>query len=560
MARARRRRTAAKSQHVPAAAAGQRVWVLDLPYRMKHPQVRWYPNPGVHAYIGTQLPAELSGYAPPPYSYGRRLENTLNSTPRHETTAAPMTARPLQVEMAADMVRSLNAYGLVHLGADTGVGKTGATVLAVRSHLREAGVSDVLVIVDRPADCTIDSWGKTIGGLGDGGHRWLLISPDSLGKLIGPRGVPRVNFDVVVVDECQSFRHETQRTKHMRVVSKLLHAQHPALITITATLGHNPSEFLALAPHIAAVRGEPASRWRDLGARLIELGHPLERSRFDPRDYCWTREAREDVRLQQRSVEEVTGWLSNASPPAMVYRPAPWGSATIQAVGISLTAEQMRSYTSTWHRFRRENALARTNSNTQAGLAALIRLRQKASFIRCAQTAAVAIAQVRKGRQVVISAALVSTAADPIADAIEAAGLRCARIYGDHPVEAERLAFQTGSCPVAVLNKASAISLHAGEQLGDGQTATAAQRVGIFHAPVPGIVAKQTCGRIHRDYMSATWILLYGIGTIEERAAKAMVQNGQTATASTGGHIDMWADMAESFGVRWLTAASGASE
>ncbi|WP_081790124.1 DEAD/DEAH box helicase family protein [Gordonia alkanivorans] len=508
----------------------------------------------MNAFIGDRLPADLEPYRSQPYTLSRRREDALNTTPGPPAVSAPKTPRPLQRELAAEVVRSLHHRQCAHLSAEVGVGKTGAAILAVRTYLAEHPAAEVLVIVDRPADSTITAWRESLAAFGDGGLRWLIISPDQLGKLLGPRNVPLIDFDAIVVDESQNYRHPSDRTKRMRALTRMFTRQRPALLTITATLGHLPSEYLALAPHIASARGESVTAWRDVGARLIELGHPLEPSRFRAGDYMWSQAARNDVSLQQRSTEEVQRWLLRADPPAMVYREAPWGAAKVQAIGVDLSPAQHRDYEMAWTEFRRANEIARSGNDSDAGLAALLRLRQKASFLRTAQTAELAIAQVRKGRQVVVSVNLVSTAADPIADAIESAGIACARIYGDNPVEAERMAFQLGHKPVAVLNKTAAISLHSGEEFADGRRATSTPRIGIFHAPVAGIAAKQTVGRTHRDGVRSPWFLLYGRGTIEENAAKVMAERAQSASASGGGSVQMWTAIASAFGVEWLTS------
>jgi hypothetical protein len=526
---------------------------------MRHPQVRWYPNPGVHAFIGAVLPDDLRQYQSQAYTLSRRHEDTLNRSPGPVAVAAPMHPRPLQLDVAAVMVRSLEHRQCGHISAEVGVGKTGAAILAVRTYLGDRPTAEILIIADRPADSTIPAWRNALAAFGDGGMRWLIASPDHLSKLLGRGRTPLIEFDFVVVDESQNYRHLSERTKLMWAVTRMFSKTPPPQITITATLGHLPSEYLALPRLIAAARGEPVAQWKDVGARLMALGHPLEPSRFNNGDYMWNQAARDDVSLQQQSIQEVQGWLLNASPPAMVYRKAPWGPATVQAIGVDLTATQRHEYELAWRDFRRANEIARSGNDSDAGMAALMRLRQKASYLRSAQTAQLAVAQAGKGRQVMVSVSLVSTAADPIADAIEAAGVPCARLYGDHPIESERLAFQLGRKPVAVLNKSAAISLHAGELLADGRRATAAPRVGIFHAPVTGIAAKQTTGRIHRDGASAVICLLYGKNTIEETAAKTMVEQAQSASASGGGSVDMWASIADAFGVGWLTAPEGAA-
>lgn len=516
----------------------------------------WYPNPGVNAYIGCQLPDYLTEYASEPYTRLRRLEDELNQSPGPAPQVRPRTPRPLQKEMAAELSTSLRAWGCAVLTATTGTGKTYAAVWAARKFLRDRPDAKILVIVDRPSTVTTRSWAGVIAGLGDGGMQWLIMPPEgkSLRKLLGPRGARLEQFDLVIADEVQNYRHLSDRTKAIQALIGVGKSEQSPLLAITATLGHNPAEYLLLAPLLARLHHEPASAWADLGARLIGDGHPLVPSRFQPGAYVWSADALADPRLQQRSVESVEQLLSAASPPALVFRPAPWGPAPVRAIGVELNAAQRRQYETEWKLFRRANEIARTGGDSEAGRAAVLRFRQKASFLRVSNTAELAVSQARKGRQVVIAVELVTAAADPLAELIEQAGIRCARIYGDHDASAERLAFQLGDKPVCVVSKTTAISLHAGEELDDGRTATPAPRVGLMHQPrYSGIAAQQTIGRTHRDGQTSPWFLLYARDTVEEEASRVMVERSLTATASGGGSTQMWQSIAGSFGIRWLS-------
>ena len=136
------------------------------------------------------------------------------------------------------------------------------------------------------------------------------------------------------------------------------------------------------------------------------------------------------------------------------------------------------------------------------GLAALVRLRQKASMIRVEHTVAAAKAARERGYQVLIATEMVTTAAHPVAEMLEADGIPVARIYGSNPeAEAERMRFQRGEAPVVVFNTPTAINLQAGEQFADGTFATDTPRRGFFmpeaqpRCPVRG----KACCRKARD-------------------------------------------------------------
>ncbi|WP_024794994.1 DEAD/DEAH box helicase family protein [Tomitella biformata] len=242
------------AQDLPEASAGQRIWVLDVPYRAPAPGAKYYKGIKAYAYVGTDLPTELATYANKPYSYARWAEDELNGgvglgTAGMGAVAVAKQPRQEQLEAAAAIVA---AHAAGHRGFlladDPGVGKTGSAVLAAReildAQIRDGkGSGTALITVDRPAQITIPAWRDALAAFGDGGHRWLIMSPDQLKKLLGGNGRPKHHFDVIINDEAQQFRHLTaQRTQYQRRINKLSAepAKAPFVITVTATPGHHP--------------------------------------------------------------------------------------------------------------------------------------------------------------------------------------------------------------------------------------------------------------------------------------------------------------------------------
>src|SRR3712207_3069038 len=184
--------------------------------------------------------------------------------------------------------------------------------------------------------------------------------------------------------------------------------------------------------------------------------------------------------------------------------------------------------------------LARKARQTARGRAALLRFRQKAGLIRAQATVDWVRAQVEAERQVAVSVEFVETAADPIREALLDSGIAVAGIYGRDrfDVEAERLRFQTGEAPVCVFTVTASISLHAGELLPGGRTASTAPRVGLFHQPrFSGIQARQVTGRTHRDGQVSPWRVGFAPDTVGEEVGRGMVErpavSGSTAGADT---------------------------
>ncbi|WP_010542382.1 DEAD/DEAH box helicase family protein [Dietzia alimentaria] len=559
--------TRAKSAKKPSAAPavptippGQRVWLLELPWGGlgggTPAGVTYYKSLTAHAYVGTTLPSQLEPYASKPYSYLRWLEDELNGSAGPGATAAPMTLRSEQrADVDAIVEAAEQRFRQVHLANDVGTGKTLVAVAAAKAIAELRGAHTILVTVDRPARITIPSWRRTIAALGDDDLRWIIMSSDSLGKLMARNGRPRLKVDVAVIDEAHQFRFTSKRTSYMRRLTRMdsPHEKAPFVLTITATPGHHPGEWGYLSSLYAQVHDDPPSRWADFGRALAERGVPLETSYGK---WTWTAEAKESLQVQQSAISDVRDILLRHDPPLLLTRSAPWGPPPFDVDLVELTPDQWRAYELEWGDFQREMQLARTGNNVARGLAALVRLRQKASMIRVEHTVAAAKAELERGYQVLIATEMVSTAAHPVAEMLEAEGVPVARIYGSNPqAESERMRFQRGEAPVVVFNTPTAINLHAREQFADGSFATATPRRGFFHqARYSGLLAEQTMGRAHRDHQLCSWSLLAAAGTIEERAGTVMLSRLIASATSTDADASTFSEVARVFGIDWIPA------
>lgn len=237
---------------VPSIPPGQRVWLLELPWGGlgggTPAGVTYYKSLTAHAYVGTALPSPLEPYASKPCSYLRWLEDELNGSEGPGATAAPMTLRPEQhADVDAIVAAAQRQFRQVHLANDVGTGKTLVAVAAAKGIAKLRGARTILVTVDRPARITIPSWRRTIAALGDDNQcdddlRWIIMSSDSLGKLMARNGRPRLKVDVAVIDEAHQFRHASKRTSYMRRLTRMdgPHEKAPFVLTITATPGHHP--------------------------------------------------------------------------------------------------------------------------------------------------------------------------------------------------------------------------------------------------------------------------------------------------------------------------------
>ncbi len=547
-------RSAAAAPELPVAGPGERVWVLAVPFRAPAPAASWHAGLQAHVFVGRELPATLAPYDPGPYTFERFLEDRLNPTPRPLPASRPMEARPLQVDGAAAVVTHAAAGGRVFLlGDDPGVGKTGTAILAAREIAAKRDGRSVLVVADRPAAITIPHWTRSIAGFGDGGLQWCVTTWDRLAKVAALQKLG-VRFDVVIADEAHMVRHTTtQRWKHWRSVSGAGRVKDaPFVIAATATPAHTPLELPYLAPELAARHGEPLRSWSDLPSRLAAHGFHVERGRYG---WAWT----EDADERRTDLVRLQGWLAEADPPATLHRPAPWGPVSVTGAPVALTPAERAAYESEWQEFRAEMQLARRGRQTARGRAALLRFRQKAGLIRVQATVDWVRAQVEAERQVAVSVEFVETAADPIREALLDAGVPVAGIYGRDrfDVEAERLRFQTGEAAVCVFTVTASISLHAGELLPGGSTASLLPRVGLFHQPrFSGIQARQVTGRTHRDGHVSPWRVAYAEDTVEEQVARVMVERLAVSGSTAGADTSALREIAELLDADWLPPAA----
>ncbi len=546
---------------MPVAGPGERLWVLDVPYGTQVDGASWHSAVKTHLYVGPDLPAHLTPYAPGPHTLGRFVENNLNPddpTPDPEAPQAPEALEPrrLQFEAADAIAARAEAGGRQFLLADEpGVGKTISAVLGAAAVGDLRGARRVLVVADRPAAITIGHWCRTITALGDGGLEWVVITWDRLEKVTDHA------WDVIIADEAHALRRTT--TKRWKLWAKISghgkpHDKAPFVIAVTATPGHTPLELPYLAPAYAQVLGEPMKEWTSatqagaaFAGALERHGVGVEHGRYGA---TWTA----DPSRRAADLKLVRGWLDEERPAAM-HRAAPWGPVPISGMPVTLTPAERATYEADWGEFCREMDLARRGRNTAKGRAALLRFRQKAGLIRVDSTVDWIAQQVQAERQVACSVEFISTAADPITERLRDSGIEVATIYGRDRFDpkAERLRFQTGEAKVCVFTTVASISLHAGESLPGGRQASTEPRVGVFHqARFSGIAGRQVTGRTHRDHQVSPWHIAYAEGTVEEQVGKVMVERIAAASDTVGSDTAGLTDLALLLGADWLPPAS----
>ncbi len=557
----RRRRSSRRSsssrtpRELPFVGPGERLWILDVPYGTQVEGASWHSSVKMHVHVGRSLPEHLRPYSPGPHTLGRFLENLHNpgSPAPVPPPAEELEPRQNQYEAADAIAARAAAGGRMFLLADEpGVGKTISAVLGASAVGDLRGAKRVLVVADRPAAITIGHWCRTITALGDSGLEWVVITWDRLEKVAGH------DWDVIIADEAHALRRTT--TKRWKLWARISghtrsHDAAPFVIATTATPGHTPLELPYLAPAYAQAQGEKITGWASskdpagtFADALERHGIGIERGRYGA---TWTA----DATRRTRDLARVRGWLEDTEPAAMLHRAAPWGPVPISGMPVTLTPAEREAYEAEWGEFCREMDIARRGRNTAKGRAALLRFRQKAGLIRVDSTVAWIGQQVEAGRQVACSVEFVTTAADPITERLQDAGLEVARIFGRDrfDVEEERLRFQTGKAPVCVFTTVASISLHAGETLPGGRQASTAPRMGLFHqARFSGIAGRQVTGRTHRDHQVSPWHIAYAEDTVEEQVSRVMVERIAAASDTVGGDTEGLTGVAALLGADWL--------
>lgn len=559
--------------------AKERLWVLDVPYddrlTAKWGGARWDATVRRWVLRGDQLPDSLIPFVPRRHSLEQWLADDLAGGWQPAGRTPTVTLHPHQVDAAVAIAAAARRRRPGFLLADqVGVGKTYAVIDAVN---RIGSRLNVLVLSPLSV---VAHWRQAIDAAGDGTNRWCVVNYDRAKALLtepaaaktakrtrtknrrhAQQGRSVVMWDVVIADEAHLLRNPT--SQRSAAVRQLIGTgpsgkrRRPAFtVWLSATAGQTPLELSYLAPLLADVTGSNVADLNDFERWCIAQGIGVRRGPYG--SWKWERNDA-DLTVMRQLLFDQTPTVGLRRRPSDI---AGWPEQQRIAWPVELSAADLREYQRAWDEFctryvstivtgaaapditpdgtsgtasgtasagrRTGKATPVTSSKTPATsvtaenpLTALLRFRQKASLLRVDATVDLVDTLLGNGTQVVVSVEFLATA-DAIVDGLARKKHAAVRISGAETAtvrEQNRVAFQRGDAPVAVITVTEGISLHTGERACSGNDV---DRVLVVHDPRwSAIATAQVEGRCHRDGRNAVAYHCAAEGTVEEQVVAA---------------------------------------
>lgn len=578
------RTTGPSKDYLPGKPAGHHYYVLDIPHRetiraaqlgaryVERMDPAAKPNIQGWVFVGPSVPDELRPYLCAKYTrqhwYQQDINRTAVTTPPVATyDTGKFTLREDQ-RAKRDILAELWAKGGPEVleASQTGTGKTVTTVATVKAL---PGVLNVLVVAPKGA---LPGWYQHIRDAGDGGKRWLRITPQSLIHCLSipaksrvknssrarelriQHGVPLVRWDAIIVDESHLRANPT--SQQSRILDKLISHSNAFVLNLSATPGESPAKLAYLH------RGFSYATGATVRAQL----RPAEYAAWCARHGMTVRESKGALTWEPNPEDAHTlHRLLFATEPrwAVTGAPAYWPEMERSGVPIELGPAERVAYNTVWAEFEREMQLlaarrlrAERGGNTReaarlrtAAREAQIRYRQKAGIIRAPYVADYVIDQVEAGYQVAVSCEFTNSTLAAIHDALVERGITPAHHTGNNVStrEQDRQSYQRGETPVILFSTTASINLHAGDTAVGGNTVPRLTVVSDMRWR--GIDALQVEGRGQRNGQAAPARYIYAMDTIEERVIAVMLRKVQTLHTLTGQDSSLITDLAEEIGV-----------
>lgn len=567
------------AKNIKHSTGGKNVYILDIPWEQRAYGISlgatWNSQLRQFIYVGEMLPQRLVDYRSTDYSLSRWLEDEINGKIRVPTKGVnKMVPRPHQITAINKIVNAGIKGSRGFIEADsTGVGKTLSSLIGVAEIAKNKGYTrerpaKLLIICPKSV---IPHWKNTIKSINSDRLRIIVINYDQSKKLlevpqaaldaktsrtknkrIATQGKPNIMWDYIIADEAHKLKNSeiSQRSKSFSLIGRYsdLAARAPFIVWATATVGQNPLEVGYLAPLIGQIVGKKLTigNW---GQYLEQEGYNVVKGKVQ---YSWVSVKANQpphqvaaIREKQKSdIKRIAEILFSPQSPSIRRLPENIsGWPAIQRIDqpISLDAANMGLYNQLWTEFRSYLTLHPHGKDPKGGLAQQLRFRQKASMLRTVDTIDFVADLVENNFQVALSVAFIESL-ETIKNGLHKRGITTTEFSGRGLVdrEQERIKFQKGHADVMLFTVTEGISLHAGELLFDGSTASMKKRATVVHDNrYSAIENNQIEGRAHRDGQKANIYYLYAQGTVEEPITKTMIQRMANMSKLSGDSDDV---------------------
>lgn len=538
---------------------GSRPFVLESEYGDDMPKQRgaaWYRNLGWVVDLDNfddNDPDDqrfLADYAPAQYSIGDFFNGVFAGRQYDDNPweggDGPYTLRDRQQEIS-DLCLDIYDEGRSGFlnASDTGTGKT---ITAV-STLKQTSARTNLIVAPKSV---LPGWRDTLRIAGDAGKLWVLINYESLGRLLLPskeedqakkkstknakrasKGIPLLDFDNVVFDECHYLGNPTSLRSKM---ARRLSDGNTFRMWMSATFGKDPTKTTFLYPALCEIAGKEsggfsvakyASLCTKLGIRGVKANDKgglvdYSGSAADVRHFS-------DVLFKGRSrfADRIVSEDDQARMP----------------LAVELSRSEMEQYNALWQDFVSEYQevmrIGDKKVREPQGLAVQIRFRQKAGLLRAPYTVDAIKDQLADGYQVAVSCEFGDTV-ELLRSKMKERGMAEPAVFtGANAAvrEDERLAFQRGEKKVILFSPAEGVNLHANQTEVSG--ASSAPRSLVIAEPRwSPIKSMQIEGRTQRNGELSTAWYAYATGTIESKVITRMTNGMALIAAMRGDEVD----------------------
>lgn len=574
-----------------AVAKKRKLHVVDLPWGMRHPGVRYDAQKKVNVYEGSQLPPNLEDYGSEDFSYQRWIEDDANGSVKLPQRGANVFTPRDHQKVAGKCIFDAYRKGWAgFLEADkTGLGKTLSTLTGLAYIISKdprfgegKRLPKLLVVCPKRV---IPVWRNTLRAYPLAGMkmRVMVTNYQSLRKLIQPpkeahtkkkqrtrdrliatKGKPRVDWDFVIFDESHYLKNYPSSTTSLMAarVAQLdqpyIRGRSPFVISATATPGATPLNFATMAPWLAPLLSDKedakAATPEGWGTFLQDIGFAVSEGKVgwnwavlpfygkdadDPKiRRAYELKYREVKAKQREDAGRIGQALKSEGAPFIMRSPkdiAGWPEQQIIPLPIALDQEGRATYKEAWARFRDFLRLPPAKQDSQAKMVEALRYRQKSSMLKVKDLSEQVIEWVEEGNQVYVSCEFIETL-EKYGEALEKAGIPYVTTTGaTKDVEIPRLQFQKGKAKVVLSTLLEGVSFHSKEQLPDGTLATAAPRITLMQdLRQNNLSNEQAFGRCHRDGENSLLYIPFFADTVDERIIASFANKTANMKKMTG--------------------------